>query len=91
VINPDFVKLDLPSDTITLTHNGITIMLTASGDGRLIPQLVLDTNEVGVYRVGMTRNQFASLAGQVDYFAKLTRDQLTDITEKLHHDEDYAA
>jgi hypothetical protein len=85
--NPEYVTLELPADTIDLTVEGATFILTASGDGKLIPQLALNTREMGWYRIFMNRSVFVSLMGQVDYFKSLTPDQLGDITDRLHNKE----
>jgi hypothetical protein len=83
--NPDYVNLQLPADTVSVTADTATIILTASGDGRLVPQLALNTREMGWYRIYMNRAVFVSMLGQLDYLKGLTPDQLGDITTRLHN------
>jgi hypothetical protein len=92
--NPAYVKLDkaLPSDTVTLTVESLTLMLTASASdpGKLLPQIVLNTNELGCYRILMNRENYATLVSQIEWITKLTPQQLPEIADTLNNGKDTA-
>ncbi len=86
--NPGFIGIDkdLPADTITLTVESMTLMLTAAptSPGKLIPQILLNSHELGCYRIMMDRDTYESLACQVKWLTDMTPDQLREIAVQLH-------
>lgn len=86
---PGYISLDgMPADTVDLTvDDKASFIITAGGPGELVPALVLNTRELGWYRVAMDWAVFLNLVGQLDYFKTLGPDQLGQIIETLHRRE----
>jgi len=89
--NPGYISVDkdLPSDTITLTVESLTLMLTASGTepGKLLPQILLNSNELGCYRILLNRDNYANLVAQVKWLTDMTPDQLRHLARTLNNGE----
>lgn len=82
----DYVNLGLPPDTISVKATAATFLLTASGDSKLVPQLALNTEEMGWYRIYLKPDVFKSLTLQNDYFSHLTNEDTHAIARQLHED-----
>jgi hypothetical protein len=87
MIDPQHHTVVLPADTVPLTATNITVMMTAGGDGKMIPRAILDTREMGAYNIGFTGSVFTSLVQQVLYFNSLDDDQLQAVAQQLNNNE----
>lgn len=84
--NPGYVNLgELPADTIITEAGAITLALTAvpDGSGALLPQLLVDSSEMGVYRFIFGRQVLTSLVNQCLFFSRLNAEELNAITNAL--------
>lgn len=87
--DPTYVNLaDLPADTIIEQAEDITFALTAApdGSGALVPQLIITSTDLGMYRYLFGHDVLRSLVNQVLWFSKLTTEDFRTITEGLQHD-----
>lgn len=87
--DPTYVNLaDLPADTIIEQAEDITLALTAApdGSGALVPQLIITSTDLGMYRYLFGRDVLRSLVNQVLWFSKLKADDFRTINEGLQHD-----
>ncbi|MBN7544908.1 hypothetical protein [Mycobacteroides abscessus] len=86
---PEYIQLDLPSDTITLTANSVVFLLTAAGDGKHVtPVMVIDSRELGHYAVMLDKKTMQSITEQVRYFEDMPVEQVKAIATGLHGLED---
>lgn len=63
----DYIDLNeaLPTDTVIYKADGISLAMTlAPNDGGLIPQLIIRTREMGVYRFMFGRSELEDLVSQ---------------------------
>lgn len=83
--DPELVGINLPADTITLTANEATFILTAEPEapGQLLMWLILGTEQMGYYRILILRDQLTHMIDQLLYFRSLTRDDGDKILRSL--------
>lgn len=83
----DFVNLNdcLPADTITTQADGISFAFTLAADGSqaLVPQLLIRSPEMGVYRFMFDREVLVDLANQVIALTTRTAEEFNEMTNNL--------
>jgi hypothetical protein len=86
-IVPPTRELGLPVDTFPITGTEAVFFLTADGQGKLIPQLALETEELGWYRITFAADTFKALLAQAAGLANMTAEQTNAIARQLHGDD----
>lgn len=81
---PFIGHLGLPADTITQEATNIQVVFTPGTPGKLVPTLIINTAELGVYELAMGIDVFQALVGQVVTINALGKAQLQDLTARLH-------
>ena len=81
---PTVGHLGLPADTITQEAQSVQLVFTPGSPGKLVPTLIVETTDLGVYELHMSVEVYAALAHQLHKAASLTAAELTDLVGQLH-------
>ncbi len=86
---PEYGPLGLPEDRVTTTATSAHIALTAAGDGRhVIPNLIIDTTNLGVFQILLPRTVMNNLTLAVEQYRQLTFEDMQAVVANLHRGEE---
>jgi hypothetical protein len=84
---PPTLAIGLPPDTVPITGTEAQFFLTPDGEGKLVAQLALHTDEMGWYRITFAADTFKSLLAQATGLASMTPEQTAVIARELNREE----
>lgn len=81
---PEYVRLGLPADTITVGCDEAHVVLAGDGHGKIVAQLVVHADDMGWYRLLLAPSTYKSFIAQAAALSEMTRDQTHELARRLN-------